>query len=350
MKVVMDQQAMWAAVVARQKSADGAFYYSVRTTGVYCRPSCASRQARRENVAFHLSCEEAERAGFRPCRRCKPDQAGLAAEHAAVVARACEAIARAEIAPPLEQLAAASGMSRFHFHRVFRDVTGVTPKAYGAALRAQWVRAELGKGTSVTASIYNAGYQSSGRFYAESAGVLGMTPSAYRAGGEREEIQHAVAPCWLGTVLVAATQRGICAILLGGSEAELLAELASRFPQAHLHGADAAFAATVAGVVRFVEAPQLGLDLPLDVRGTAFQRRVWQALRTIPAGTRASYGEIAARIGAPKSHRAVAQACAANALAVAIPCHRVVRGDGEVSGYRWGVERKRALLAKEAEA
>ena len=349
-QVMWTAQKMWAAVVARERAADGAFYYSVRTTGVYCLPSCASRQARRENVEFHWSCADAERAGFRPCKRCKPDGAGLAVEHAAKVAEACARIAAAETLPGLEELAAGAGMSRYHFHRIFRSVTGVTPKAYGTALRGERVRGELQKAASVTEAIYEAGYASSGRFYAQADGVLGMTPGAFRAGGAEEEIRYAVAPCWLGSVLVADAGRGVCAILLGEAEGALVDELRERFPRASLVAAEGDFARTVDEVVRFVEAPQLGLELPLDVRGTVFQRRVWEALRAIPAGTRASYGEIAERIGAAQSQRAVAQACAANALAVAIPCHRVVRGTGELSGYRWGVARKAALLKREVEA
>ena len=337
------------AVARRDAAADGAFYYSVRTTGVYCRPSCASRPARRENVAFHLTCEDAERAGFRPCKRCRPNEAGIAEQHAAAVAKACRLIESAEDAPDLDALAAAAGMSRFHFHRVFRRVTGVTPKAYAEARRSQRVREELSRSRTVTEAIYGAGFNSSGRFYEKSAGILGMTPTDFRAGGARAEIRFATGDCSLGTVLVAATVKGVCAILLGDDSAVLERELQKRFPRASLIGGDRDFKHTVAQVVRFVEAPRMGLDLPLDVRGTAFQQRVWQALRAIPAGSVASYREIAERIGAPKAVRAVAQACATNSLAVAIPCHRVVRHDGGLSGYRWGVDRKRALLEREAQ-
>jgi AraC family transcriptional regulator of adaptative response/methylated-DNA-[protein]-cysteine methyltransferase len=338
----------WDAVVRRDGEADGAFYYSVRTTGVYCRPSCASRPARRENVAFHFTCAEAERAGFRPCKRCRPNEAGIAEQHAAAVAKACRLIEAADEAPALDELAAAANMSRFHFHRVFRSVTGVTPKAYADAWRSQRVREQLSSSRTVTDAIYGAGFNSSGRFYEKSAGILGMTPTDFRAGGQRAEIRFATSVCTLGTILVAATEKGVCAILLGDDANTLMQELEKRFPRAMLISGDAEFERTVAQVVSFVETPRLGLDLPLDVRGTAFQQRVWQALRAIPAGSMASYREIAERIGAPKAVRAVAQACAANSLAVAIPCHRVVRNDGGLSGYRWGVERKRALLAREA--
>lgn len=340
----------WAAIATRDTSADGTFWYSVRTTGVYCRPSCAARLPRPENVAFHATREDAERAGFRPCRRCRPDAPPLAEQHADTVATACRRIESAESAPTLASLASAAGMSPHHFHRVFKAVTGLTPRAYAAAHRAQRVRTALDATDSVTAAIYDAGYQSSGRFYEDAAGVLGMTPSDWRAGGANTAIRFAVGQSSLGAILVAASARGICAITLGDDPDALVRDLQDRFPRAELVGGDAAFEAIVARVVGFVEAPRLGLDLPLDVRGTAFQQRVWQALRTIPAGATASYTEIAQRIGAPKSVRAVASACAANAIAVAIPCHRVVRTDGALSGYRWGVERKRALLDREADA
>jgi AraC family transcriptional regulator of adaptative response/methylated-DNA-[protein]-cysteine methyltransferase len=338
----------WAAVARRDPAADGIFYFSVETTGVYCRPSCPSRQARREHVRFHRTPEEAERAGFRPCKRCRPDAAGLAERRAAAVAKACRLIETAEAPPDLDALAAAAGMSRFHFHRVFKAATGVTPRAYAAAHRAKRVREELPRSRTVTDAIYDAGFNSSGRFYAAAAETLGMTPSSFRAGGEGAAIRFAVGECSLGAILVAATERGVCAILLGDDPDKLVRELQDRFPKARLIGGDRSFEQTVATVVGFVEAPALGLDLPLDVRGTAFQRRVWQALREVPAGSTTTYTDLARRIGAPRAVRAVGGACAANPIAVAIPCHRVVRTGGDLSGYRWGVERKRALLAREA--
>jgi len=338
----------WAAVVARDPSADGKFFYSVKTTGVYCRPSCASRRARPENVAFHASRAAAERAGFRPCKRCKPDQAPLAAQHAATVERICRRIEGAATVPALAALAREAQMSPYHFHRVFKAVTGLTPRAYAAARRAERVRRELGRSRTVTEAIFDAGFNSGGRFYATADEVLGMTPTDYRAGGARAEIRFAVGECSLGSILVAQSTKGVCAILLGDDPDELARDLQDRFPRADLIGADAEFEELVAKIVGFVEAPALGLDLPLDVRGTAFQQRVWQALRKIPVGCTASYSDIAQRIGAPKSVRAVAQACAANTIALAIPCHRVVRNDGALSGYRWGVERKCALLEREA--
>jgi AraC family transcriptional regulator, regulatory protein of adaptative response / methylated-DNA-[protein]-cysteine methyltransferase len=340
----------WASVLARSPQADGSFFYSVRTTGVYCRPSCAARQARPENVRFHSTREDAERAGFRPCKRCKPDQPSLVEQHAAKVTEACRLIEASPSVPTLEELAGRAGLSPFHFHRIFRAITGLTPRAYAAAHRGERVRAELGRAGSVTAAIYESGYNSNGHFYGESQQVLGMTPTTYRAGGANAEIRFAVGECSLGSILVAQSERGVCAIMLGDDPETLARDLQDRFPRATLIGGEADFEQLVARVVGFVEAPGLGLDLPLDVRGTAFQQRVWQALREIPAGATASYSDIAARIGSPNSVRAVAQACGANPLAVAIPCHRVVRTDGGLSGYRWGVDRKRALLQREASA
>jgi len=338
----------WAAVVERDARADGRFFYSVATTGVYCRPSCGSRVAKPENVAFHETAADAERAGFRACRRCKPDHIALAGERAAAVTTVCRLIESADAVPTLGQLALRAGLSAGHLHRVFKAVTGVTPRAYAAAHRAERVRQGLSHGSTVTDAIYRAGYSSSGRFYEESNQVLGMTPTRFREGGADVEIRFAIGVCSLGSILVARSARGVCAILIGDDPDALARDLQDRFPRAHLMGGDAGFEQWVAKVVGFVEAPGLGLDLPLDVRGTAFQQRVWQALRDIPPGETVSYTELATRIGAPKSVRAVASACAANALAVAIPCHRVVRNDGGLSGYRWGVERKRALLEREA--
>ena len=340
----------WQAVAERDATFDGEFFYSVRTTGVYCRPSCAARLARPENVAFHVTTAEAEAAGFRACLRCKPDQPPRATQQAAMVAQLCRFIESAEEAPALEVLARRAGMSGSRLHRVFKAVTGLTPKAYADAHRARRVREGLVQGGSVTEALYEAGYNSGARFYAEADQVLGMTPTRYRAGGNDTEIRFAVGQCSLGAILVARSDRGVCAIALGDDPDALARDLQDRFPKATLIGADESFEQLVAHVVGLVEAPGLGMDLPLDVRGTAFQQRVWQALRDIPIGHTASYAEIARRIGAPSSVRAVAQACGANALAVAIPCHRVVRSDGELSGYRWGVERKRALLLCEKAA
>ncbi len=338
----------WARVLARDRSMDGKFYYSVATTGIYCHPSCASRSANPKNVRFHASIADAEAAGFRACKRCKPGQASPEVQNADTVARICRLIEEAEQIPPLAELAGAAGLSPGYFHRVFKAVTGVTPKAYAAAHRAGKVRSELGRSKSVTNAIFDAGFNSNGRFYEKSGEMLGMTPTDYRAGGGNAAIRFAVGECSLGSILVARSEKGVCAILIGDDPEVLVRDLQDRFPRARLIGGDAGFEKLVARVVGLVEAPGLGLDLPIDVRGTAFQQRVWAALREIPSGTTVTYTDIAKRIGAPKAVCAVAGACAANSLAVAILCHRVVRSDGALSGYRWGIERKRALIDRES--
>ncbi|MDR3469551.1 MAG: bifunctional DNA-binding transcriptional regulator/O6-methylguanine-DNA methyltransferase Ada [Xanthobacteraceae bacterium] len=338
----------WARVVARDRSADGQFWYAVATTGVYCRPSCPSRTANPRNVSLYGSLAEAKATGFRPCKRCNPDGPSADVANAAIVARACRLIEQSEEVPSLSGLAQAANLSTSHFHRVFKRVTGLTPKDYAAAHRASRVRDELAKGRSVTAAIYDAGFNSSGRFYEKSRTMLGMTPTQYRAGGANEDIRFAVGQSSLGAILVASSDKGVVAILIGDDPDGLVRDLQDRFPKARLVGGDEEYESMVARVVSFVEAPGLGLNLPLDVRGTAFQRRVWQALQDIPVGETSSYSDIARRIGAPNSVRAVARACAANAIAVAIPCHRVVRNDGALSGYAWGVARKRELIAREA--
>jgi AraC family transcriptional regulator, regulatory protein of adaptative response / methylated-DNA-[protein]-cysteine methyltransferase len=337
----------WAAVVARDPGFDGQFFYSVETTGVYCRPGCAARLAKRSNVRFHVTPAQAEQAGFRPCKRCKPDQPGLDQQHAAKVAEACRLIEMAEEAPTLNDLAQMVGISPYHFHRIFKAVVGVTPKAYATAHRNTRVRELLGRSSTMTEAIYGAGFNSNGHFYATPSQVLGMTPTAFDI---NSEMRFAIGECSLGSILLATSEKGICAILLGDDPKALVQDLQDQFPRARLVGGDPAFEQLIARVVGFIEAPGTDLDLSLDVRGTAFQHRVWDALRKIPVGSTASYAEIAERIGSPKAVRAVARACAANHLAVAIPCHRVVRNDGALSGYRWGVERKRALLEREAQS
>jgi AraC family transcriptional regulator of adaptative response/methylated-DNA-[protein]-cysteine methyltransferase len=338
----------WRAVQSRDAAADGVFVYSVRTTGVYCRPNCAARTALRKNVRFFASCEEAERAGYRACKRCRPKEASLAQRQTAVVAKACRLMEESEEALSLDDLAGAVGLSRHHFHRIFKAETGLTPRAYAATRKATRARDGLTKGSSITAAIYDAGFSSSSRFYETSNEALGMTPKAFQSGGAGTAIRFAVGECSLGSILVAASQKGVCAILLGDDPNELMKDLQNRFPNAELIGGDLAFERTIAVVAGFVDDPQIGLHLPLDIRGTAFQQRVWQALRKIPLGSTASYTEIARRIGRPKAVRAVARACATNPLAVAIPCHRVVRTSGDLAGYRWGVKRKRELLRREA--
>ncbi|MDE1992280.1 MAG: bifunctional DNA-binding transcriptional regulator/O6-methylguanine-DNA methyltransferase Ada [Rhizobiaceae bacterium] len=337
----------WARIVARDKSADGELWYSVSSTGVYCRPSCPSRLANPKNVTLHDTIESARSTGFRPCLRCNPDGPTLGSENAVLVARACRIIEESEDEPSLENLAAAVGRSASYFHRIFKASTGLTPKAYSAGHRAKKVRESLETSTSVTEAIYDAGFNSSGRFYEKSNELLGMTPTQYRAGGANEEIKFAVGQSHLGAILVASSTKGVASILLGDDPEELVRDLQDRFPNARLIGMDRDYEALISKVCGFVENPDVGLDLPLDVRGTAFQRRVWQVLQEIPVGERVSYSEIARRIGSPRATRAVAGACAANNIAVAIPCHRVVRNDGALSGYAWGIDRKRALVERE---
>lgn len=349
-RIFNDDQQRWKAVVNRDRSADDMFVYSVSTTGVYCRPTCAARLARRDHVRFYNSPADAEQAGFRPCKRCRPNAMSMDREHAQTIARACRLIDEADEAPDLQTLARTAGLSASHFHRVFKTITGLTPKRYAAAHRVQRMREALSHSPTVTAAIYQAGFNSSGRFYTHSSKALGMTPSSFRAGGAGMKIQFAVGECSLGLILVAASPVGICAILLGENPGDLARELQGRFPRAELLAGDRQFERTIAQVVAFVERPSVGLDLPLDVQGTAFQQRVWQELSQIPPGTTRSYAEIARRLGQPNATRAIAGACAANRLAVAIPCHRVVRTDGALSGYRWGVERKARLLKIERDA
>lgn len=337
----------WHAVQARDDSADDAFFYAVETTGVYCRPSCASRSARPANVTFHRTRGGAEAAGFRPCKRCRPDLPAAAERARTKVAALCHFIETCGEEPTLEELATRAELSASRTQRLFKSVMGVTPKAYASALRGRRVRAALAEGRPVAQAIYEAGYSSSGRFYAQADAVLGMTPSQFRDGGVDTQIRFAVGQCSLGAVLVAATERGVCAIELGDDPGALVASLQERFAKAELVGDDAAFEGIVARVVGLVEQPGPHA-LPLDLEGTAFQLEVWAALSRIPVGATMTYAEVADAIGRPTATRAVAQACGANPVAVAIPCHRVVRTDGSPSGYRWGIERKHELLAREA--
>jgi AraC family transcriptional regulator of adaptative response/methylated-DNA-[protein]-cysteine methyltransferase len=338
----------WGLIVVRDSEADGKFFYSVRTTGVYCRPSCAARLPCPENVSFYKTRKDAEKAGFRPCKRCKPDQPSLREQYAVKVTRACRIIEQLDTLPRLKDLAARVDVSAYYFHRKFKQITGLTPREYAMAHRIKRIKSALERRGTITQAIFNAGYNSNSRFYEKSNEVLGMTPTHYQSGGANTEIRFAIGECSLGSLLIAQSERGVCAILLGDDPELLVRDLQDRFSRADLIGGDSQFEQLIAKVVGFIEAPGIGLDLPLDVRGTAFQQRVWQALHQIPVGETLSYTELACRIGAPTSVRAVAQACAANAIAVAIPCHRVVRNDGTLAGYRWGIERKRALLEREA--
>jgi AraC family transcriptional regulator, regulatory protein of adaptative response / methylated-DNA-[protein]-cysteine methyltransferase len=337
----------WQAVLDRDASADGRFVYAVKTTGVYCRPSCPSRTARRENVEFFASNDLAAAAGYRPCKRCRPDQASQQHRRNALVIQACQAIEQSASALSLEQLAQQAGISPHHFHRIFKATTGLTPKAYFKSVQAKRMASSLRAAGSVTEAIYEAGFNSAGRFYEAAGAALGMLPGTYRKGGAGERIRYATEPCPLGWVVVAATRQGVCGIEFGDTPQALADRLQGRFPNAEFEAADAEFQRWVASVLSYLEQPQGVLDLPLDVQGTVFQRRVWQALQAIPAGETASYTEIARRIGQPKACRSVARACATNEVAVAIPCHRVVGATGDLSGYRWGIERKAELLRRE---
>lgn len=338
----------WAAVERRDPAFDGSLYYAVLTTGIYCRPSCPARRPQRANVVFYATPAAAEQAGFRSCKRCSPREHSLHDRRAAHVADACRRIDASEGPPSLRELAAAAGLSPHYFHRLFRSLTGVTPKTYALTRRRQRLDHTLTDAATITAAALDAGYPSAASFYADAGASLGMTPKQRRAGGAGTTLQYAVGRCTLGAVLAAATHKGIAAILLGDDPDALRVELARRFPRATLLPASADFAATLSAVVELIDNPAKPCALPLDIRGTAFQQRVWQALRDIPAGTTATYADVAARVGSPAATRAVASACAANAHAVAIPCHRVIRGDGSLSGYRWGLERKRRLLEREA--
>jgi AraC family transcriptional regulator, regulatory protein of adaptative response / methylated-DNA-[protein]-cysteine methyltransferase len=339
----------WDAVCSRDRRADGSFVYAVKTTGIYCRPSCGARPPKRENVLFFAAAQFAAAVGFRPCKRCGPDDSLADPQHCELVLRACRAIASSESHLPLARLAAEAGFSPHHFHRVFKEVTGLTPGAFRQAVRARRMEAALQSEASVTAAIYEAGYGSPARFYAQAAARLGMAPASFRRGAPGERIRYSVAPCFLGVVLIAATERGVCAIEFGDAADALVEGLRGRFPNAHLAPADDAFSAWIDAVLRYLDHPQGLLDLPLDIQGTVFQWRVWRALQTIPAGQTVSYAELARRLGQEGAHRAVARACASNPVAVAIPCHRVLGSDGRLTGYRWGIDRKAALLRREGE-
>lgn len=336
----------WRAVRHRDERANGTFVFAVKTTGIYCKPSCPAKRANRENVLFYDSFLEAEATGFRPCKRCRPQLIPSTIPHADAIIRACRSLESRENSIGLIPLAREAGMSPFHFSRVFKEATGVTPKAYANALRARRMRTMLDSSRSVEAAIQRTGYRSVSRFYAD-AEQLGMTPSSTKSRGKGETITFALTRCSLGHLLVASTAKGICTIELGDDPSKLLADFKNRFADATLVDGDKSFVRTAARVIALMESPKVGLDLPLDIRGTAFQHRVWQALRKIPAGETITYSELAERLGCPRSVRAVASACAANRIAVAVPCHRVVRVGGNLAGYYWGIERKKELINRE---
>jgi AraC family transcriptional regulator of adaptative response/methylated-DNA-[protein]-cysteine methyltransferase len=342
------QDIFWRAVLTRDAKFDGAVFFAVRTTGIYCRPTCPARRPQRAHAQFFKSADEAERAGFRACRRCHPRRANRPDPRVALVLEACRTMQSADEEPlRLATLAARARMSPFHFHRLFRKITGLSPRQFAEAWRVREFRRSVRGGASVTTALYDAGFGSSSRLYEKAASHLGMTPATYRQGGTGAEIHFTIAPCPLGRLLVAGTRRGICAVRLGDSEQEVLASLRKEFPAAKISGANPRLRRWLEAILRHLDGRMPHLDLPLDIRATAFQRRVWQELRRIPYGATRSYREVAWRIGRPRAARAVARACASNPAALVIPCHRVVRASGEAGGYRWGRERKQLLLEHE---
>lgn len=339
----------WQAVLDKMPLANDPFVYAVRTTGIYCLPTCGSRRPNKSNVAFFGSPAQAEEAGFRACQRCRPDRQDDVAQTEAV-ARACRRLEDETPEPSLTSLAEQASLGPAAFRRMFRAHIGLSPKQYAKAARARRLTAALETHTTVTGAIYEAGYGASSRGYEALEQRVGMAPTRYRQGAPGVVIRYAIARSALGPILVAGTARGLCAIEFGDSRASLTDRLTELFPRADHLPADAEFTGWLNILLAFIDTPKAGLDLPLDIQGTAFQRRVWEALQTIPAGTTISYTELAKRIGSPGSARAVARACATNGIAVAVPCHRVVRQDGDLAGYRWGIERKRRLLAREKKA
>jgi AraC family transcriptional regulator of adaptative response/methylated-DNA-[protein]-cysteine methyltransferase len=338
----------WRAVLARDARFDGAFFFAVRSTRVYCRPSCPSRRPLRSNVLFFPCGEEAERAGYRACKRCQPAAPAQRDARAEMVMQACRKIEEAPSAPPpLAQLAAALNISPFHLQRTFKRVLGISPREFADACRLAQFKAEVREGESVTSAMYGAGYGSSSRLYERADAQLGMTPATYRSGGRGMRLAYTIVACPLGKLLVAATQRGVCAVCLGDSDTKLAAALREEYPAAEITEKNGQLSRWTKQIVQHLEGALPHLDLPVDIRATAFQWRVWRELRRIPQGTTRSYSEIARRIGRPRAVRAVARACATNPVAIVIPCHRVVRADRSMGGYRWGTARKEALLARE---
>lgn len=345
----MEQQKYWEAVSRRDEAYDGAFVYAVRTTGIYCRPSCGSRRPKSDNVRFFAGPAEAEAAGYRPCLRCRPSGSCEEDPHLALVVQVCRHLESCDDGiPSLEELASQFNVSPFHLQRVFKRVTGVSPHEYASERRILRFRAALKAGNDVTDAIFESGFASSSAAYEMSSGRLGMTPRRYREGSPDVRIRYAIVPCSLGWLLVGATERGVCAVRLGDTEAELSKSLRDEYPAAELVWDAEALADTLDALMGYLDGRQPHLDLPLDVQATAFQRQVWDALRSIPYGSTRSYQQVAESIGRPSAVRAVGSACAKNPTALVVPCHRVVRSDGAMGGYRWGVERKRKLLDQEA--
>jgi AraC family transcriptional regulator of adaptative response/methylated-DNA-[protein]-cysteine methyltransferase len=335
-------------VLARDRRLDGAFVFAVRSTGIYCRPSCPARRPTRRQVVFFPLPEAAERAGFRPCRRCRPQEAAARDPQADLIRRVCLWIETGGDAPvSLQDLAGEAGVSSAHLQRTFKRLMGVSPREYAAARRLQGLKVRLREGQGVTRALYEAGYGSSSRLYERSSAQLGMTPATYRKGGRGMEIGYTIVDSPLGRMLVGATRRGVCAVSLGDADAALEAALVAEYPQAEIHREDTGFAPWARAIQKHLDGYEARLNLPLDLQATAFQRRVWKELQRIPYGRTRTYQEVARAIGQPKAVRAVARACATNPVSIVVPCHRVIRGDGSLAGYRWGLERKQALLEKE---
>jgi AraC family transcriptional regulator of adaptative response/methylated-DNA-[protein]-cysteine methyltransferase len=336
----------WQSVVDRDADADGQFVFAVQTTGIFCRPSCRAKHALRKNVSFFADARQALAAGFRPCKRCQPDKDSAHQHRLEKIAHACQLLEQ-ESPLTLDELAQQVAMSPYHLHRLFKATTGMTPKAWQQSWRARRLRDALAKGVPVTQALLNAGFPDSSSYYRKADQTLGMTAKQFRKGGDNVSVRYTLADCSLGRCLVAESERGICAILLGDDDATLVADLHELFPATQDVPADTDFQQRVREVITAINARDAPLSLPLDIRGTAFQQQVWQALRAIPCGETMSYQQLASAIGKPKAVRAVASACGANKLAIVIPCHRVIRGDGALSGYRWGIARKALLLQRE---
>jgi AraC family transcriptional regulator of adaptative response/methylated-DNA-[protein]-cysteine methyltransferase len=346
-QVPANDDVRWQSVLARDRRADGVFVYAVRSTGVYCRPSCPSRRPRREVVTFFGGPDAAEQAGFRACRRCRPREARAADPWIEKIRRACVYLANVEGHPSLATLARRVGGSPYHLQRNFKRLVGVSPREYADAVRLRKVKTGLRRGDPVTGAMLDAGYGSSSRFYERAVPKLGMSPTAYRRGGAGMSITYAIVDSPLGRLLVGATPRGVCAVAMGASDAELERAIAREYPAASIAKDDGALAKWTKEIVAHLSGRRPRLDLPLDVQATSFQWQVWEALRAIPYGETRTYGEVAATIGRPRAVRAVARACATNPVALAIPCHRVVAANGQTGGYRWGPDRKKTLLARE---
>lgn len=341
--------ARWNAVIDNNSSADGSFYYAVITTGVYCRPSCSSRLPNRANVEFFTTYDEAETAGYRACKRCTPTASSKAIEREQKIIHACRIIEKSETSLKLDELATQVNLSPYHFHRLFKKIVGVTPKQYASRNQSRRFQESLKTSPSITDAIYSAGYGSSGGAYDKTQDQLAMKPKVYRKGGAGITITYGLAQCFLGWIIIGATDRGICAIEFGDDPGTLPDQVQISFPNAQLKKADRSFITLIKEVVDFIKSPEDTFQIPLDIQGTAFQQQVWNILRQIKLGETLSYTEVAERIGKPKAARAVASACASNKLAVVIPCHRVISKVGKMSGYRWGTERKKMLLESEQE-